>query len=169
MNLKIVAFDPASYRNLGWAVTKLNVSDSSVDAECTAGTFVLKDVEEPWMSLWPFFVLVDELISTVKPDLVIMEGTSSFSGSFITGQVANCIGVIYAACGKNEMDVDIVHPTHVKKVVTGKGRATKTIMKNSVISIVKELTGEEKIKYDSHHAYDAMGNILTYLKDKNYV
>jgi len=44
--------------------------------------------------------------------------------------------------------------------LTGNGRATKAQVKKCV----KETIGD--LKFDSEHAYDAVGIVLSYLKDK---
>jgi Holliday junction resolvasome RuvABC endonuclease subunit len=164
--MTVLSFDPASYRNLGGAVALIQ-KGQSVQIEVAATTFVLSGTsEEPWTSLWPLFNVVDTFISENDPDLVVVEKTSSFAGGFITGQVSNCLGVILACCGKHELPVEFVYPTHVKKVVTGKGKATKTEMKNSVSSVLKQLKSQTT-KFDSEHAYDAVANILTYMHESD--
>lgn len=166
----ILSFDPASFRNLGWAFVQISNSDKSDNNEfnCIAGTMVMQQVTEPWQVLWPLFSAVDTIISAKTPDLVIIEKTSSFSGGFITGQVSNCIGVILACCGKHNLPVQFVYPTHVKKVVTGAGRATKSLMKKSVKSYINDLTGKD-IKFDSEHACDALANILCWLIESKII
>lgn len=162
---RIASFDPASYKNLGWSLAELTEKkDNSLEVEIRAGTYVMDDAtkEEPWKSLFPMFVIVDKLLSESQPDVVVIEKTSSFAGGFITGQVSNCIGVILACCGRYNLDVEFVYPTHVKKVVTGKGKATKTEIKNSVKAKMKSI-GCSESKFDSGHAYDAVSNILCWM------
>jgi crossover junction endodeoxyribonuclease RuvC len=165
--LKILSFDPASTKNIGWCVIYL---EGDKDGGCStfelaAGTFVMPSVADYWQALWPMFLAVDDFLNEEKPDVIIIEKTSAFAGGFITGQVSNCMGVILACCGKYDAKVDFVFPTHVKKVVTGKGRATKNVLKKSVRSILTHY-GMKDVKFDSEHAYDAIANILCYLCDK---
>lgn len=159
----IVSADPASYKNLG--VSKFTFAGDN-KFEIEAATLVLSNVtqSDPWLALWPTFQFFDEFITKNDPDLVIIEKTSSFSGSFITGQISNISGVLLAVCGKHECDVQFVYPTHVKKVITGKGKATKIQMKRSVSELIEKYTGQ-KMKFDSEHAYDACGNIFCWLID----
>lgn len=154
----ILSFDPASYRNVGWSIFRMKDDQFT----CQSGTIVISDVDEPWHALWPIFVAVDAALGKQSPDIIIIEKTSSFSGGFVTGQVSNCTGVILACCGKYEMPVDFVYPTHVKKVVSGNGRATKAQMKKSVRDYVFKITGET-MKFDSEHACDATANIICWL------
>jgi Holliday junction resolvasome RuvABC endonuclease subunit len=130
----------------------------------------MSKVDQPWKMLWPLFLIVEQLFEKQKPDLVIIEKTSSFSGGFITGQVSNCMGVILACCGKFQLPVSFVYPSHVKKVLTGKGRATKTQMKKAVKEIMSDITDPNiKVEYDSEHAYDAVSNVLAFLIDEGFL
>jgi len=168
---KLISFDPASYRNLGWAVVEVSEEDNSIEKIIpAAGTFVMSKVDQPWKMLWPLFLIVEHLFEEQQPDLVIIEKTSSFSGGFVTGQVSNCMGVILACCGKFNVPVSFVYPSHVKKVVAGKGRATKTEIKKAVKEIVSDITEPGfKVEYDSEHAYDAVSNVLAFLIDEGFL
>ena len=130
----ILGLDPASIRNLGWALFKYEGDLQNLVVE--AGTIVMETVNEPHECLWPLLQAVDNFLSENKPDKLIIEKTSSFSGGFITGQVSNCMGVILAIAGKHKLPIEFVYPTHVKKVLTDKGKATKSELKKSVIGIL---------------------------------
>ena len=174
--IKVLSVDPSSFRNMGCAVAVItSEADEEIECEIAANTFVMHGTaDESWTCLWPLFNIVDHLIASHEPDVVIIEKTSSFSprsgAGFITGQVSNCIGVILACCGKHEVDVEFCYPTHIKKIVTGKGKATKTEMRKNVIAILNQLKCSVT-KFDSEHAYDAVANILTFMhecKDINF-
>lgn len=166
--MMMVGFDPASYRNLGWCSMDIKLRKDFVSSfEIEAGTYVSPVYPEPWQDLYPIMETVEQIIQEKSPKIVILEKTSAFSGSFITGQVSNCIGVILAMCGKHDIDVGMVLPTHCKKVLTGKGNASKKELKDS---IKKQLAvyNIKNAKFDSHHAWDAVGNVLTWLTDNSY-
>jgi Holliday junction resolvasome RuvABC endonuclease subunit len=165
---RIVSFDPASTKNCGWSVLNLNFNKKVfVDFNCIAGTMVLPKVEEPWQMLFKLFSLVDEFLEKYTPHKIIIEKTSSFSGGFICGQVSNCMGVILAACGKHGIPVEFIYPTHAKKKVTGKGKATKSVMKKCVKNIFEHFN--VKTDFDSEHSIDAAANILCWLFDQNVI
>lgn len=167
-SIKMLSLDPASTKNLGWSVITLEFDEESGELNTLdglAGTFVFPTTEEYWQVLWPMFCTIDNFFQEQQPDIVIVEKTSSFSGSFITGQVSNCMGVILACCGRHDLDTFFVFPTHVKKVISGKGKATKTMMKKSVQKILGSF-GLDEVKFDSEHACDATANILTYVFDE---
>lgn len=153
---KIISFDPGSLKNIGWARIRWNKN-----LICSAGTIVIPHYEERWQVYWPMFQEIDAFLAKEKPHLVVIEETSRF-GSFVGGQVSQCIGVIYAICGKYKLNIETVYPTSVKAKVAGHGRATKSQVKKSVKQMILDLTHKE-VKYNSEHAYDAMANILYYL------
>ncbi len=158
---KIVSFDPASTRNLGWAKIELGES-----IECQAGTFVMPDVDEVWQVYWPMYQSVTTFLGSEKPDLVVIEKTSAFRGGFVTGQVSHCMGVIFAACQEHNIKIEFAFPTTVKLRVAGHGKCTKSQIKKAVCQLIFNLTGHKNVKYSSDHAYDSVANILYYLIDR---
>lgn len=162
--IRVLSFDPASFRNLGWAVVDLNDNLEVHDFE--AGTLVTDKTDEPWQVLWQVFQFVDNKFAEKKPNVVVVEQTSVFRGGFVTGQVSNCMGVILCCCQKyrssNSLELQFVYPTSVKKGVAGKGKASKKEIMNSVKQALNSIKGEFKL--DSEHAYDAVANILFYAK-----
>lgn len=167
---KVIGFDPASVKNLGWSLIEIQDGETdSLQLNCTSGTVVLSGMDgDYWKALWPIFLAVDHLMTVNSPDMVVIEKTSSFAGGFITGQVSACIGVILACCGKHELSVGFVYPTHVKKIITGDGRATKSQMKKGVTKILNRL-GTSETKFDSPHAVDAVANVLCWLKENHLI
>ncbi len=162
--IRVLSFDPASFRNLGWSVIDL---DDNLDVlSFEAGTLVTDKTEEPWQVLWQVFQFVDSKFLDKKPSVVVVEQTSAFRGGFVTGQVSNCMGVILCCCQKyrssNKLDLQFVYPTSVKKGIAGKGKASKKEIKNSVTDLLS--TVRKDFKFDSEHAYDAAANILFYAK-----
>lgn len=159
----IVGFDPASTRNIGWAIFEVNNAKNAKTPACWEGsTFVMPVFEDRWQVLWPMLQVVDTFLENIKPDVVIVEKTSSFSGGFVTGQVSQCMGVILAACGKHDIKVEFVYPSSVKKKVSGNGRAKKGEMKKAVKNHL-EKWGIKDIKFDSEHCADATANIFCWL------
>ena len=166
--MKILSFDPASFRNLGYAFILFD-SELTNKLSIQAGTLIVDNMQEPWRSCFPVYNFAKMLLLKVQPDLVILEKTSSFRGGFVSGQVSACLGSLYVSIGEyKNTDIEFVYPTHVKKVITGKGKATKTEMKRSVNQLIEKHTGQS-MKLDSDHAYDAVGNIICWLTDSGYL
>lgn len=163
-----MSFDPASMRNLGWSVIENDIYNAEQLVSIDCGTHVMAVVSEPWMCLWPLFQFVDGLIEKTNPDIIVLEKTSAFAGGFVTGQVSNCIGAILSACGKHNKTVKFVYPTHVKKVVTGKGKATKAVMKKAVKALIERVYGQE-VKFSSEHDCDACANVFCWLIDEQLI
>jgi len=167
--MRILAFDPASLRNLGWCFIETKEIKGVVeDLRCVAGTFVAPLVDETWKVLYPMSIAVKGLFNENKPDIVIVEKTSNFAGGFITGQVSNCLGMIYTVCGEFELKLEFVYPSRCKKLVTGNGRAKKGQIKKSVRTILEKFgIQREDSNYGSEHAFDATATALAWLIDKN--
>ena len=160
-NQKIISFDPASTKNLGWS--KIEIKDGTFI--CDAGTFVIPTTSQVWESYWPMHQVIDDFLSKENPDLVIIEKTSAFrpsSGSFVTGQVSHCMGLIFALCGKYNLKVEFAFPTSVKLRIAGHGKASKSQIKRAVKQYIHNMT-HNSVSYSSDHAYDAMANILYYI------
>ena len=166
----IVGFDPASTKNIGWSSIILSKKPSNTAKlfSWNGGTFVMPKTDERWQVLWPMFGAVESFLESVNPNLVIVEKTSSFAGGFITGQVSNCMGVIFAVCGKLKIPVDFVFPTSVKKLVAGHGRAKKSQVKKAVRAHL--LAAEiDQVEFDSDHTADAASNIIYWLLKNNVI
>ena len=123
---------------------------------------MLPPFDTRWEAYWPMFRHVAELLEEYKPNKVIVEKTSSFIGGFVSGQVSQCMGAIFVACGKYNVDVDFAFPTSVKKTVAGHGKATKTQIKKAVVALISN-NGISLGNGLQEHAYDAMANILFHL------
>ena len=160
-NQKIVSFDPASTKNLGWSKFEI---DNDIFT-CDAGTFVIPTQFEVWESYWPMHQVIDEFLSKEHPDLVIIEKTSAFRASsspFVTGQVSHCMGIIFALCGKYNLKVEFAFPTSVKLRIAGHGKASKSQIKRAVKQYIYNITNNH-VSYSTDHAYDAAANILYYM------
>lgn len=167
--MKIIGFDPANYRNLGWSIFNLTGKREKC-LNCVTGTFVMpKPLQgKEHESLWPMFISVDDFLEKQKPKLVVIENTSSFSGGFVTGQISQGVGVLLACCVKQKIEVAFVYPSHVKKVITGNGKATKSQMKNATKELLSQYC-KEPVTFDSSHACDATSNVLCWLIDNDEI
>lgn len=167
--MKIIGFDPANYRNLGWSRC-IVTGKSDLRIQCISGTFVMPKTKKGMghESLWPMFIAIDGFLESEKPDLVVIEHTSSFSGGYVTGQISHGIGVLLVCCVKHGVEIAFVYPSHVKKVVSGNGRASKTEIKKATKELLHQYC-KEPVIFDSQHACDATANILCWLIDNEKI
>lgn len=165
---KIIGFDPASTRNIGWSSFSLSKKPSKKPSKTakicdwSGGTFVMPVTEEKWQVLWPMFLVLESFLEEHNPHMVVVEKTSSFAGGFITGQISQCMGVLLATCGKHKIPVEFVYPTSVKKLVAGHGRATKSQMKKATRKLLVD-AGIGDIKFHSDHTADAAASVFYWL------
>lgn len=125
--MKLLSYDPCSYKNLGWAFYN--------QKELITGTHVYDRVNKlnTWSGLHRIYECVDASLSWFQPDVVVLEQTGSFRGGFVTSQVTQCIGAILAACGKyHGLNLHFTYPSRVKKLVVGRGNADKDDVRKAV-------------------------------------
>ena len=84
-----------------------------------------------------------------KPDYVAMEGYGFMTKgrAFELGELGGMLKVMFTELGKEPM---IIHPSHLKKYITGKGNADKSIM---LMGIYKKYG----IEFDNHNIADSFG------------
>jgi crossover junction endodeoxyribonuclease RuvC len=99
---------------------------------------------------------MEQLIHTIKPDLVAIENVFSLvrypKAGILLGGV---LGVIYVAAQQNNIGLNEISPKEVKNALVGFGNANKNQVKNAV----QKLLGINNVK--SFHAADALAVALT--------
>lgn len=90
-----------------------------------------------------------ELNNKFRPDYVAMEGYGFMTKgrAFELGELGGMIKVMFTELGKEPM---VVHPSHLKKYITGKGNADKSIM---LMGVYKKYG----IEFDNHNIADSFG------------
>lgn len=166
----IIGLDPANYKNLGWSIVEVESETKAItEISLTFGTFTFPNQTPAHTVLWPMFLVLDQFFDSNPPHLVLVEATHSFGGmGFVTGQVAHGMGVILACCAKRKIPVKYVYPSHVKSVVAGSGKATKSVLRKAVKKILANFNITD-LKFDSEHACDATANVLSLLIDNNVI
>lgn len=157
--MRILAFDPASSRNLG---TSLICFDEETQKILSVESNTIVIVKEQKNVPWHIFCAIDELISKTSPDVVVIEKTDLFGGiPFVRANTTKCMTSILCACGKHDLEAVEIAPASIKKVITGSGRADK----NEVLSSVHRIVSESGLscKFDSEHSCDATAIGLCWL------
>ena len=120
---------------------------------------------------------VDNLIKTHKPEIVITEKPAHMRNGDIARMLTSLHTVIILACLRNNTAYYIVNPKIMKKLVTGKGNATKEDVCNVLIEkykfpeeylchkeyYKKDKTKVKEIYYDES---DSVGNAISYLIER---
>lgn len=90
-----------------------------------------------------------QLFNTYKPDYVSMEGYGfmTHGRAFELGELGGVIKVAFSELGVTPI---IIHPSHLKKFVTGKGNCDKSLV---LLNIYKKY----KIEFDDDNIADSYG------------
>jgi Holliday junction resolvasome RuvABC endonuclease subunit len=105
----------------------------------------------------------ESFIKKEKPDLMITE-KSLYSQNFVSSRtITEIIGFCKLICNKHKIPYYMVYVPSWKKYVTGKGNATKAIIKECVLKIYPQLE-----EYTQDEA-DAVGIGLFYINNKEKV
>lgn len=161
-----LGIDPASYKNLGWCCVVVTGCEGETFLDVQGATFTSPCDKWGAENAWVLYNAVEDLIEQTQPDRIVIERTIQFPGSFVSGQINSTIGLILVAAGKYQVPVEWVIPTHMKKVVVGKGKASKTEVRNSLLHW---LNGNAKKLEKSEHCYDAFGAVITWLIDNGII
>jgi len=159
---RFLGIDPASYKNIGWGLVVHDSRDHSIK-QVFGETYTTASNSFGPESAWELSVFLDAIIQASKPHAIIIERTIQFAGnSFVAGQTNATIGVILSVAGRYCIPCQWVLPTHVKKILTGKGKASK----NAIAAAVKyQLNGTNQLSDTEEHTYDAVASVLTWLID----
>lgn len=164
--MRIIGFDPANYKNLGWSLVETQEKNGKTDKiSVNSGTFIF--TEDGYECLLPMHKKISALISKHKPDVVIFEYTP-FGKMFVAGQISQGVGVLLLSCLQKGIEVKKTSPSHVKKVISGNSKATKVQMIKATKKIMSEW-GFNGYEFDSHHACDATASCFCLLADKEII
>jgi crossover junction endodeoxyribonuclease RuvC len=124
-----MGMDPSSFRNCGWAVIRFS-----------AGTPVLVEkftqrFEMDEGDVSRYRALYDGLASMIekhKPAALALERSMGAGLMFVRNNLSETVGVAKLCCHDNGIKVYEVSPSHLKKIITGHGKAKKTHVKANV-------------------------------------
>lgn len=146
-----LAIDPASTKNLGFAVKE----DENL---ITYGTF--HPVEPILSSIYDFIV---ELIEDHKPDILIVESSIGFGFAPTRSKIAENTGIIKLAAQQKNIIVEAINARHAFKIIIGKiSQGEKK--KNKTINYYKDKYNLPSIV---EHEADALLLIDAFIVDKN--
>lgn len=155
--LVVIGMDPPSVRNCGWAVVGV-VNNQPVILLKT--TQQLKAEEKDPAKLREVYDKLKELIDQYHPTAVCMERSMGAGLNFVRANLSESTGVAKLCAYDNGISVSEISPGHLKKVLTGYGRAKKKDIKTNIVAVFN-LT-----KSDTEHECDAAGCALVHLIDQ---
>jgi crossover junction endodeoxyribonuclease RuvC len=156
----VIGMDPASYRNCGWAVLEMTAIKKPVLLE--KFTQVLQREQDDLGRLRDIYEQLAELIKKHHPGYLCLERSMGGGLAFVRNNLSENVGVAKLCAYDNSVKVIEVSPAHLKKVITGHGRAKKKhIMANVCAEFGLEKAGVE-------HECDAAAIALSYLIDLGY-
>lgn len=159
-NVIVIGMDPASYRNCGWAV--LEMTDTKKPVLLEKFTQVIQREQDDLGRLRDIYEQLAELIKKHRPGHLCLERSMGGGLAFVRNNLSENVGVAKLCAHDNSVKVIEVSPAHLKKVITGHGRAKKRhIMANVCAEFGLQKAGVE-------HECDAAAIALSYLIDLGY-
>jgi crossover junction endodeoxyribonuclease RuvC len=161
--LIVLGIDPASIRNMGAAILKVDVEKRKFEVVWHS-TVVLPDFETDGARLSHIYEEFQKILDEYNPSVMAIEMSRGFGKSFVRQNLQESVGVIKMCCHRGDVKVVEPAPNHIKLVIAGSGKAKKKDMKIWVKKIVPDM---EKPK--TEHEADAVGSALTFLIDEDYI
>lgn len=154
----LLAFDPASVKNLGWCVAQYRREKFSI---IKSNTLVFND-EDSIDSIGRLLAgakYINSLLETYKPDIVLLENSVGHGFAPTRANLNELVGVIKYICGLNfKRSCVTISPSHWKKVVSGSGKSKSHQVKKFLSEILD-------INIKTLHESDAIAIVLTYCID----
>jgi crossover junction endodeoxyribonuclease RuvC len=157
-----MGIDPASIRNLGVGIVVADIDNRSFDVKLHT-TVVLPDFKTDAARLKYIYGQIEDVIKEYNPTILAIELSMGFGKSFVRKNLQESVGVIKLCCENYGIQVVEEAPTHMKLVIAGSGKASKTDMKQWI----KIATKLEKPK--TEHEADAVATALTFMIDEDYI
>jgi Holliday junction resolvasome RuvABC endonuclease subunit len=161
--LTVLGIDPASIRNMGAAILKVDTEARSFEVAWHS-TVVLPNFETDGARLSHIYDEFQKILDEYNPTVMAIELSRGFGKSFVRQNLQESVGVIKMCCHRNDVEVIEPAPNHIKLVIAGSGKAKKKDMKFWVKQIAPDM---EKPK--TEHEADAVGSALTYLIDEDFI
>ena len=158
MSYFIIGVDPASKRNMGIGVLK--IEDYENFKVILHKTEVFPDFDSDGERLDYTYNILNKLFKEYEISYLSMESSTGFGKSFVRSNLQEGAGVMKLCAFHNKVEVVTPSPKHIKCVITDNGNAKKNLMKKAIA----ELANIENA--DTEHECDAVGVALTCAIDK---
>jgi len=161
----VIGMDPSSYKNCGWAVLKYENGQVLLLDKFTQVFQYPIDMEEPWNCFDRFrqtYQCLEEMIQKHHPKYLCLERSIGGGLTFIRGNLSETVGIAKLCCCDHGCGVFETSPSHVKKQITGSGKAKKKHIMANVLGFFKlDKTGTE-------HECDAACCALSFFMDAGW-
>lgn len=162
MSICVMGIDPASVRNLGLGIVVADKESRSFRVDVHT-TVVLPEFKNNGDRLKYTYDKVEAIIKEHNPEILAIELSLGFGNAFVRQNLQESVGVIKMCCSIHGVEVVQEAPTHMKLIIAGSGKATKSDMKKWI----KIATKLDKPK--TEHEADAVATALTYLIDEDVI
>jgi len=154
--MRILGIDPGTAR-LGYAIVEIEASGKALLSSC--GVIKTEKSKADSLRLAEIRLDLTTIIDKFKPNIVVVEKLFFFKNLKTIIPVAQARGVILEVAGSYHLPVHEFTPLQVKQIITGQGRAEKSL----VAEIIKrDLNLEQGINSDD--AADAVAIALCYYR-----
>lgn len=162
----VIGMDPSSYKNCGWAVLQYMDGKVLLIDKFTQVFEFAPEIEDPWNSIKRFRETYDLLERTIKKynaQFLCLERSIGGGLSFVRGNLSETVGIAKLCCYDNNCEIFETSPSHLKKQITGSGKAKKKHIKANVLGFFNlKSTGTE-------HECDAACCALSYFIDAGWL
>lgn len=133
----VIGMDPSSYKNCGWAILQYQNGQVTLKHKFTQIFEYHEDeLADPWNSnrrLREVYDKLHEMIQEYNIKYLCLERSIGGGISFVRGNLSETVGVAKLCCFDNNCRVFETSPCHVKKQVTGHGKAKKRHIQANVL------------------------------------
>jgi len=161
----VVGMDPSSYKNCGWAVLKYENGQVKLIEKFTQVFVIPPEIEDPWNYLKRFretYDLLEGLIKKHNAKMLCLERSMGGGLNFVRGNLSETVGIAKLCCHDNNCGVFETSPSHLKKQVTGSGKAKKKHIKANIMGFFNIY------KSGSEHECDAASCALSFFLDAGW-
>ncbi len=107
------------------------------------------------------YTMAKNICKHIEPnDFVVMEDYG-FGGNFFNYQVPELVSMLKLYMLKKKSNsLMTIAPNTAKKIITGKGNASKKVMSTALVGLAKQ----HKIKFGTNHESDSFGMMICYFQ-----
>jgi crossover junction endodeoxyribonuclease RuvC len=164
MNFIVMGLDPASTRNMGMAIMEFNKSGKMKIIHTETVKFPDCSCDGERLNIC--YDTIAKNIDKYKVNKICMERSMGMGKIFVRNNLIEMAAAIKMSAFDKSIELAEISPSHLKKVVTGNGRATKSILQKQIKEyFAKQLSNDDTKR--SEHEYDAVGLIMCGAVDDN--